>query len=451
MKKRNIIIISAVLVVLVAAYVFAVNYNPASDTPTSDKPTESIVVFEKDSASLTKIEFKNDMPFTLVKNGENWAIEGKNVEILQDKALSITYNAAYISAVSKIKNAENLGDFGLDNPSSIVTVHFGDKSQQMLLGSKTPTDNYYYFKLADKDDVYTISEYTADIFFKTPSSVRDLNIVALEVTDILGFEISSPTETLKVDYSPLEEGEENPYNTLSIWDITSPFVHKAENEKVVEKLVTPASSVIAEAVVEDNPSSLSKYGLDTTVTIKTADKNIILRTGSANGVNYAYRADKKILYSVSASSVAFSKVRGFDLIQRLIALPQLTELKSVTVSTPNIEGTLTLKKESEEVTKYFYNDKYAEETAFKSLYQKIVALSIDGVIQKPITQIASYGTIEYVLNNESTVSLEFFPYDDLNVAVEKNGVIQFFMKKSKLSELEEALKKFKDNPTQKVQ
>ena len=314
MKKRNIIIILVVLILLIGAYVFAVNYTPATDTPAIDKPAESIVVFEKDSATLTKIVFENDIPFTLVKNGDTWAIEGKNVEILQDKALSITYSAAYISAVSKIKNAENLGDFGLDKPASSVTVFFGDNGQQMLLGSKTPTDNYYYFKLADKDDVYTISEYTADIFFKTPSSVRDLNVVALEVTDILGFEISSPAETLKVDYAPLKEGEENPYNTLSIWDITSPFVHKAENEKVVEKLITPAASVIAEAVVEDSPSSLSKYGLDTTVTIKTTDKNIMLKVGSANGVNYAYRTDKKILYSVSASALGLAKVPGFDLI-----------------------------------------------------------------------------------------------------------------------------------------
>ena len=451
MKKRNILIICAVLVLLVGAYVFAVNYTPASDAPQADTPkAESIVLFEKDSASLTKIVFENDTPFTLVKSGESWGIEGKNVEILQDKALSITYNAAYISAVSKIEKAENLSDFGLDKPLA-VTAYFGEESQKFLLGSKTPTDNYYYFKLDGKDEVYTVSEYTADIFFKTPSSVRDLNVVSLEVTDILGFEITSPSETLKVDYAPLKEGEENPYNTLSIWDITSPFVHKAENEKVVEKLVTPASSVIAEAIVEDSPASLSKYGLDTTVTIKTPDKNIMLKVGSANGVNYAYRADKKILYSVSASSVAFSKVRGFDLIQRLIALPQITELQSVIINTPNISGTLSLKAESEDVTKYFIDDRYAQEEAFKSLYQKIIALSVDGIIAKPITTVASYGTIEYLLTDQSTIYLEFFPYDDLNVAVQKNGVIQFFMKKSKLTELEAALEKFKENPTEKVQ
>lgn len=452
MKKRNILIISAVLVLLIAAYVFAVNYTPASETPESDTPTESIVVFETDSSSLTKIRFENDTPFTLVKTGETWSIEGKNVEILQDKALSISYSAAYISAVTKIENTENLADFGLLEPSAAVTVFYGEsESQKLLLGSKTPTDNYYYFKLDGKEDVYTISEYAADIFFKTPSSVRDLNVVSLEVTDILGFEITSPSETLKIDYVPVAEGTENPYNTLSVWDITSPFVHKAENEKVVQQLVTPASSVIAEAVIEDNPASLSKYGLDTTVIIKTPDKNYMLKTGSANGVNYAYRADKKILYSVSASSIAFAKVRGFDLIQRLIALPQITELSSVSINTPNISGTLSLKKESEEVTKYFIDGKYAQEDAFKSLYQKIIALSVDGVIAKPITQIASYGTIEYTLNDQSVISLEFFPYDDLNVAVEKNGVIQFFMKKSKLSELEGALEKFKSNPTQKVQ
>jgi len=450
MKKRNLIIMLLVLVLLIGGYIFAVNYTPAQkdDTPQGEVK-ESIVVFETQSDSVSKIVFENETPFTLLKSGDKWSIAGKDVSIEQSSASTIAFAASYILATDKLETAENMADFGLDKPQAAVTVYFREESKKFFLGSEIPTGGYYYLKIDGEDTVYIVSSYAADLFFKTPSSVRDLSVLALEVTDILGFEIVSPEETLKVDYASLGEGVENPYSTLSVWDISSPFVHDAENQKVVEKLVTPASSIVALSVEEDGLSSPAKYGFDTTVTIKTPDKNYILRTGEANGVSYVYSQDKNIVYSVDKNSIAFSKVKAMDIVQRLLTMPMITDIDSVSVETENVSAVLSREVKDENVTKYYIDGKFAAEDAFKSMYQSIVALSLDGVIKSAGTE-KCIATIVYNLSDGSREVLKFYPYDDINVAVSKNSVMSFTMKKSKLTELEGYLKAFIKNPTEKV-
>ena len=452
MKWRNLIIMALVAVLLIGGYIFAVNYSPSqtgSDNPSAPSK-ESIVVFETESDSVTKIVFDNETPFALLKNGENWGIAGKSVNIEQSAAKMIAVSASYILASDEIGKAENLADYGFDKPTATLTVYHNNELEKFILGSSTPTGGYYYLMAEGKNAVYTVSSYTADLFFKSPSAVRDLTVTAFELTDILGFEINAPDETLKVDYASLGEGVENPYSTLSVWDISSPYYHDAENQKVVEKLVKPVSSIVAESIMEDGLSSTSKYNLNTTVTVKTPDKDYVLKVGEKDGKGYVYSKDKNIVYSVNPQNIAFAKVRADSIVQKTLVLPMLTDIQSVAVAVDNVSAMLSLKAESDTVTKYYIDGKFAEEKAFKSMYQKIMGLSLDGVIGKSVNTSNPVATIVYTKIDGSEEILQFYPYDDINVAVSKNSVVTFTMKKSKLTELQQALEKFIKNPTEEV-
>jgi len=448
-KKKNIIIISVLMVLLIAAYFFAINYTPATEkTPvTPENEVTSITVYETDSEKITKVSIENETPFTIVKKDGTWYLEGKeDIDIVQSAASSISYNAGYIYAVTEIKDNSDLALFGLDVPAASIEVYTGDSSRKFLLGSKTPTDNYYYMKAADSDNVYTVSESTASVFLKNPSSVRNLNLWEVDITKVTGAELISPSETLKVDYTPLEDGASNPYGTISVWTISSPFNHRAENKKVIENFLTPSTSINAEAVIEDKPSSLEKYGLNKTFTLKTNEKNYTLKIGNSNGVNYVYYPEKDIVYSLSSASLAFSDITGYDLIERLIVIPQITELDNVEIKTANVSAKLSVKKKAEDAYTYQVNGSYADESAFKAAYQKVIGLTFDGVIRNNLNTTSPIGSVGYTMASGDKILIELYEYDDLNVAVKYDGKIQFFMKRTKLSDMENALSSFIKNP-----
>lgn len=449
-KKKNIIIISLLMVLLVAGYIFAVNYNPAPENSAQTEPVKSntISVFEAQADEVEKIAITNNTPFTLVKQNGTWYIEGKeHISIVQNSASSIAYNAGDIHAVSEIEKTDDLKSFGLDTPSAELEVFLKDSSHKFQLGSKTPTDNYYYMRDESTGKVYTISETVAQAFLKTPSSVRDLSLWNVDITKVVGAELITPDETLKIDYTALEEGSSNPYGTISVWTISSPFNHRAENKKVIENFLTPATSLTAEAIIEDSPSSLGQYNLTKTFTLKTTDKNYTLKQGFANGVNYVFLPEKNIVYSVSASGLAFTNTKAYDLIERLIAVPNITKLDNVSVNTPNVSATLSVKEKTTDVYTYYVDGKYAEESAFKGIYQAIMSLSFDGTLTAQPDFSKSLGTVVYTMANGGKINIEFFEYDELNVAVKYDGKTQFFMKKTKLSDMEAALIAFIKNPT----
>lgn len=442
MRKRNLLIIVAVIVLLIAGYVFAVNYTPSQNAdPTPTPKADNIVVFETDSEQISKISFENQTPFSLVKNEGVWKIEGNSAEIIQASAMTLSYAAAYVSAEKEVEKAENLADFGLDNPTSIVTVYHGETITKLLLGSKTPTNNSYYFKLDSDNRVFVISEYNADLFFKTPSSVRDLEILSLSPGEITSIEILSPTQNLKVlKNTEAEKAEEQSYASLSKWKVLSPFEQIAAEDKVTEKLLTPLASIKAESVAEDGSANLSAYNLNTTVTVQTADKSYSFKLGQANGVNYLYSPAKNIVYVVLKTSVAFADVSAFDIIQRLIVFPNINDLKSVEVKTQTVTSVLERAEKSEKEATYTINKKSVDEKAFKSAYQSIMALTVDGIIDNNFKKQNLLTTILYTLENGTTEKVEFYDYNDFSAAVVLNGKAQFYIKKTKLDELESILK-----------
>ena len=56
------------------------------------------------------------------------------------------------------------------------------------------------------------------------------------------------------------------------------------------------------------------------------------------------------------------------------------------------------------------------------------------------------GSVSYTMADGENIYIEFYEYDELNVAVKYENKIQFFMKKTKLADMENAVKAFSENP-----
>lgn len=455
MKKRNLIIILLIIVLLVAAYIMATKLTPkdsAAPAPTPTvAPVEFITVFEADYTSVSKIVFENDTPFTLIKSGEIWKIEGNSAEIVQSNAISVVYGASSLSAVTKVENSSDLSAFGLDKPKYAITVYHGDTSTKILLGNAVATGDSYYFKLNDANEVYVLPSYSAEVFFKTPSSLRDLLALSIHPDEVESIEIISPEETLKIVKNNEASGaDEKSYASLYKWLVTSPFSQPASSEKITEKILSPINYVTAISVAEDNPSSLSKYNLKTTVKIKTTSASYTVKIGEADGSSYLYDEGKKIIYTVDSASVSFANLTAMDVIQRLIAFPNIANLQSVSVTSKTSSATLSRQENGNGTVSYSANNTAASEEGFKSMYQVIIGLTVDGVVTKSFSTSDAVLAILYTMEDGSQEKIEFFEYDEFNFAVMYNSNSTFYIKKTKITDLQNKLTQYLADPTKKV-
>lgn len=445
MNKR-IITTVCILLVLGVAYYFAVNYKPDSDE--QEKPNrESIVVFEVPTDTVTRIGIENENGFyAFIKSDDKWKLEGKDVEILSSNVTSLCYSVSYITAHDIInENATDTAMFGLDNPKARVTVTT-DKEHTFALGDPEPTGNYYYF--ADGSKVYTISKTTGDNFLKTQNDYRSKTVTKINAEDVRGIKITGTQENLDVQYAPLPEGQENAYGTLSVWKMQSPVSHSVANDKFTEKIITPACDITAENIVEDFPKDLSKYNFDKKVSIILEDKTVSYKIGTASGVNYVFPEGGTIVYAVASSKLDFLNVKAMDIIDKFLALENIDSIDFVDVDTPNAKGSLKIKRGNDNT--YYLDDVFVKEEAFKSMFQIVIGLDADGFVSKSYDTSKLLGTITYHFVKGGTKVLKFYPYDDINIAAQVDGNALFYLKKTKLSDLEGYLGALRANPNERV-
>lgn len=450
---RNVIILVAVFAVLGAAYYFVGKYEPESEENTTN--SSSIEIFKVKKEQITKIEVKNaEDEYAFYKTDGGWVVLGREyVELNQSRVDSLAYSVASINADALIEQSPaDLGLYGLSEPAGSITLTLDDGSiRTFYVGDKTPTRTAYYFKTADEDAVYTVYSGSGENFLQKLNNYRVMTITSFEAESVREITIEKAGSTLSIVYNePTEEEKEKGQGAISEWKLVKPFTRNADNSKVQEKLITPLTGLTGESIVDDNPSDFSKYGIGSTnVTIKTTDSTTKFKVGRKDGVSYLYVEGKSPVYTIAESKLTFLDVNTFDLIEKFASLINIDTVNSIDIYTPKAEGTLSIKRDGDS-TLYYADGADAEESAFKSMYQKVIGLTVDGLVTSPAEKADLQGKVVYHLTDGTTVTLEFYPYDSLNYAVYENGENLFFMKKTKLNDMINALTKFKENPREKV-
>lgn len=450
MRWRNIIFVAAVIALLALAYVFAVKYEPKKEPAAQSESAEQIKVFEIKSADITRMEVSNESgKYAFVKSDGKWVLEGANyVEPVQSTVSSLSYTVSYISAESEIADsAENFYKYGLDNPRAQITVTENGQEHTLLLGSATPTNNYSYFSVSGTGKIYTVSDAVSDAFLKTQNDYRDKTVINVDVTKLRAVEINGSKGKIAVEYQTPEN--QNEYNTVSVWRMTSPVNHNVENKKFMEKVATSACAVTAESITEDSPKDLTKYGFTQSLKLTLDDGSVLLyRIGTVNGVSYMMQDGENTVFAVAQTSLAFMDTDPMDILESFVILQNIGNVASVRITSPSADVLLEVTHGDTE--SYTVNGKYASEAGFKSMYQKVLSLTADGVASHGRTSDEELASVTYTMTDGSQSTLRYYPYDGINVLAERDGEGVFFMKKTKLTELFAAAEKFIANPTEKV-
>lgn len=146
------------LAVVVAGF-FIIRYVAAHQ----EIETETINVTElyhTDKESVKEVEYiHGDSDIDLVRENDKWYLKNdKSTELDQDAVETVVGFATSLNFKTQIDEPGELSEYGLDNPSYIVTVTDSQGVvQTYFIGDSFTMDGTYFAKLEGTDTVYTIA------------------------------------------------------------------------------------------------------------------------------------------------------------------------------------------------------------------------------------------------------------------------------------------------------
>ena len=193
-------------------------------------------------------------------------------------------------------SAEDLAEYGLENPSGSVEVSRGlDRPRTLLLGDVNPTGASFYAAEKGARRVFLISSQINANLRRSTDALRDRKILGVDSdkVDEVVLERDGRKVVMKLD----------PFGT---WRVEEPYRLPAERNEVVNAMNT-VIAVSAISFVEEAPASLEKYGLTEpaiSVTVKAGDGSIhhTLSLGLVEmGRVYAMTSQRPNVYTVSTT------------------------------------------------------------------------------------------------------------------------------------------------------
>ena len=172
-QKKQFLGMLLILAVLAAAYGGIHVYNQKQEEKEAGEEAEK----------LTVADFKTDdvTAFSYVLGGQVYAYTKTDGEWTWDGDISLTLDTSQIDAMldavtgltaeSEITDGEDLAQYGLENPSGIITLNTADGTTTLQLGDKNAVTGKYYLKVAESDKIYLVSRDLSGTFSKTPQEL----------------------------------------------------------------------------------------------------------------------------------------------------------------------------------------------------------------------------------------------------------------------------------------
>ncbi|MBQ8003748.1 MAG: DUF4340 domain-containing protein, partial [Oscillospiraceae bacterium] len=201
MKQFKPVIITAVVLLIVAAAAFAViklfpEINDDIEAPVqSDVSSNMNKIIDRSSKDVASVEITTDA-------GETFAIDygedsiGAQTAVMRGADPLLKYNESDMTTLSGFVGLlvalEEVGTgedsmFGFDKPQRTIKITFkGGDPITLIIGSETPLGTGVYIRRTDRDTVYTVGGSTTDILMMTKSDYRDFTLFdPIEAADSL--------------------------------------------------------------------------------------------------------------------------------------------------------------------------------------------------------------------------------------------------------------------------
>ena len=487
-KRKLWVPLVALCVVLAAAvrvYLYTQTLKPAEEVatdPAADYVDQTVKLIDSSRSEIASVtvEVTGGDTFTIVnrntydENGVKttpadqvgFVLEGmESFDLDQTKADTILGYGANLTATKMVtENAENLADYGLDVPRATITMTYKNgASTQWLIGAQAPTSTGSYFMEKGKKTVFLLYASAVKNILSTRNSLHVVEMpYTIDPTTVKDVVIEAEgRDTIELLYT-MEDDKFSSYSVSSV-RILQPFFYCAHAERCEEFFNGSAALTISEYAGE--LSELPDCGLQdgaarirvTTTTETTTDSgtqrdSYVYRIGAFAAADKVYVQvdDSDAVYLTDTSNVAYleNATPGY-LVDQFSNLVNIQRVDHIDVVMGDETWTMDIEHIQNEgetrATEYFtYNGTaVTDDKLFRKLYQELIGLTYSKLNDDYDYQAEPYMTVTYQLNCEpGELVIEYMEYDDDYLAVRRDDLTLFLIKREKIDALAEALRAF---------
>jgi hypothetical protein len=294
-------VVLGLILVGLGAYIFFVeSKNPAPGTTQNDK------VFAVESGQVNEVRLTSaGQTSVLVKKDAGWQLtEPETADADTTEASSLATNISSMEETRVVdENAADLAPYGLAEPRlKIAFKAEGDKSGEVHLGDKTPTQSDVYAMKPGTKKVFLVSSYLETTFDKKPFDLRDKRVVKFERDKVDTLVVSRGKDSIRLK----REGSD--------WNVEQPIAGRGDYT-AIEGLLTRLSTAGMTEIVDSNATDLKKYGLDQpgmTITIGSGSSQAALDISDAAGDKPHARDRSRPLVFTLDTTLADDLKKPFD-------------------------------------------------------------------------------------------------------------------------------------------
>ena len=448
----------AVLLVLggaLTALLLLPNGEGGGEDTSSSSTASQIALIEKQTTDVKSVHIKNTQDeYTIEKNAEDtWIIAG-----IEDLPRENNVYSYVVSTVAKLSakqlveenpTQQQMKDYGLAEPLSVVTVTFTDGTEKVIeVGALEPNQTGPYMKLAGENTVYLGSGDAKKYFFYTKN-----NYISTSVIEELDSEEEITYQKIVIDGNKVEQPitivknedtSEEPGVTEYI--ITQP-IQAYIDTSYTQKLFNCFSGVYAleATVLHPTPQQLAEYGLDNpSARLKlTSNKlNYTLELGNSDG-DYMYlrKEGVDVIYKVSSASLLWKDITLYDVHTKMLFTPHIDNVRTITVSSGESKNVFTLEGTGD-ATKVSGDGKELDVANFRKYYQFIIECKAEEKAD-PISSQTPLATITFTFKDESKQPLvvTFYPSSSRKAVISIGGDYSFQTRSAFVDKLLENTKK----------
>lgn len=454
---------------------------------------------KKDTVAVSKAAITNESgSFTISYDNKEdvYKLVGyEDLDLEADTATTLTDCGALITAMDKMQTVGKLNDYGLDKPKASATFTYHDNTSATLhVGNLTPTEDGYYVRLQDSDEVYVCSQSAVESFLLTAGQLVETTLIAaptvktddkdgiavLKDVAITGAAHSQPLTVRRT--SSNDKGEFLYFSHL----IVKPYL-RGVNETVSQELSSFNSLVASEAVVlHPTKQQLKEFGFDKphttadiTLAVETSPKDTktsdaptnagesnitmiyygltkhTIRVGAVTKDNHylVMVDDIDAIFLVANTTLACIVERDYEnTVSQLLFLKDIKALSRITVVSGGKEYPFTLthhpeKENSDEKLTVTLNGKTTDTAQFRTLYQLMMGLERYDTVDTLPASDADLSITMYNADGSVYLSTTFFPYTGSQCVVKTTEGELFTTKTSFITHFTQQLENYLNGKT----
>jgi len=428
-KSRKIITAVTVLLLLGISLIFLRSEKEKTeDSVVEAEESKDIQLIDLQRDEVLSIQYDNGGERIIIENNHSqWTVNnGQHSNISSQKLYSLLRALLNLKALETVNfTAENGEQWGLSENSRRIKIKTKNEAYTIIIGSLNPIQTGFYIEIEEADEIYLI-----DMFYKKSLTIsvddlRERTLPSFDASLLSSMEIRNKFPIKIVPFGGTDLFSAGLFSFMMVepYNNTIP-VNSERYNKFIETIQTPVE--IVDFIDYGTPED---FGIDENaynIRIEETQGNVyelIIGAEADNHMVYGKRGSDNQIFTLNKSDLPFLDIKPFDLIDRFPYLVPIDYIDSFTITNENETVSASIKRSGDDIS-FSINDRDAGEKLFKTFYQNVIYLIMEGEVTKSVDMGKPDFSITYKLTGSDLTgkTLYFYPYNDEFYAVGRDDI-----------------------------